>query len=102
LKTNRVINHIPAVLITHIPTSVNFPTSPYCASAEKAEYPRRQLSRLRIAEMRKPMPTTLSVDDNSTMRLLMRETLANHPLLSLVEAEDREQALDLVSATSPT
>jgi DNA-binding response OmpR family regulator len=43
----------------------------------------------------------LIVDDDPTLRLLMRETLASHPLLSFVEAEDGEQALDLAGTAPP-
>jgi CheY-like chemotaxis protein len=51
--------------------------------------------------MKNIVPLILIVDDEPIIRLLMREILASHPLLSFVEAEDGEQALDLVSATSP-
>jgi CheY-like chemotaxis protein len=81
--------------------AVEIRISPHCASAEKVEYLRRQLSRLGIAEMRRLMPIILIVDDDSTIRLLIRETLAVHPLLSFVEAQDGEQALDLATAISP-
>ena len=47
------------------------------------------------------VPLILIVDDEPIMRLLVRETLASHPLLSFLEAEDGEQALELVSATLP-
>jgi CheY-like chemotaxis protein len=47
------------------------------------------------------VPLILIVDDEPIMRLLMREILESHPSLSFVEAEDGEQALELVSATLP-
>jgi CheY-like chemotaxis protein len=47
------------------------------------------------------LPTILIVDDEPTVRLLIRETLSAHPLLSFTEAEDGMQALDLAQAAGP-
>jgi DNA-binding response OmpR family regulator len=51
--------------------------------------------------MKHIVPLILIVDDEPIIRLLMREILASHPSLSFVEAEDGDQALDLMSASSP-
>ena len=47
------------------------------------------------------MPTIMIVDDEPILRILIREILGIHPLLSLIEAEDGEQALDLVRTNPP-
>ena len=47
------------------------------------------------------MPTILIVDDELIIRILIREILAIHPLLSFFEAEDGQQALDLVGTHPP-
>jgi len=47
------------------------------------------------------MPTILIVDDEPTVRLLIRETLSIDPFLSFAEAEDGMQALDQVRTVPP-